>query len=314
MPRTILLHRVEYALFRSLLLLLDLLGSRVVAMIGCAVARLVVFVLPARWSRTDVARENVRQSFEGLDERRVTSIVLGMWEHAVRVFFELSRAHRLRERDVEGLVEWTGDWEANERLLLESGRPIIELGGHLGSWEIGSILCGLSECRMSIVARRLDNPLLDGWFRRLRERTGHELLDKKTDYDRIVERLESGGRVAMLCDQDAGPKGVFVPFLGRPASTVRSIALLAIRHRAYVCVGYCCRIPSRNGEWTRLEMGCEEVIDAAQYDDLDGVERLTRRYTECLERVVRRFPEQYFWVHRRWKTPPRRPAVRSRAA
>jgi len=114
-----------------------------------------------------------------------------------------------------------------------------------------------------------------------------------------------------LGDQDAGSHGLFVDFFGHPASTFKSIALLALRYQALICVGYAIRLDSDDGP-ERFEVGCEELIDPATFDGSDPVTDLTRAYTQALERIVRRAPEQYFWLHRRWKSKPDRQRRRSR--
>ena len=121
--------------------------------------------------------------------------------------------------------------------------------------------------------------------------------------------LQKGGNLGLLCDQDAGPKGMFVDFFGTPASTFKSIALLALEYDALVIVGYSIRLPDCSMEedvgWSRFEVGCEALIDPRQLTSNDPVREITQLYTAALERAIRRAPEQYFWVHRRWKSQPR---------
>ena len=154
--------------------------------------------------------------------------------------------------------------------------------------------------RTYAVARRIDNPHLDRFLARFRSGTGQTILDKNTDYDRIQQVLREGGAIAMLCDQDAGQRGMFVDFFGRPASTFKSIALLALEYNAaLVVVG----VP-KVGEPMRYQVVSEEVILPEDYADRpDAAKAITQRYTAALERLVRRSPGQYFWLHRRWKTP-----------
>ena len=120
----------------------------------------------------------------------------------------------------------------------------------------------------------------------------------------MLDLLKAGGSLALLCDQDAGVRGVFCDFFGRPASTFKSLALLALEHDALIVCGYGRRLPDDFSEsrWTRFEIGCEDVIDPRELTSSDPVGEITRRYTAALEKSVRRAPEQYFWVHRRWKT------------
>jgi KDO2-lipid IV(A) lauroyltransferase len=134
------------------------------------------------------------------------------------------------------------------------------------------------------------------------------MMLKKGDFDEMVLLLNKGGNLGLLCDQDAGPRGVFVDFFGTPASTFKSIALLALEYDALVMVGYSIRIDDTSGDhwWPRFEVGCEALIDPREIQSNDPVGEITRQYTKALERAIRRAPEQYFWLHRRWKSEPRK--------
>jgi KDO2-lipid IV(A) lauroyltransferase len=105
----------------------------------------------------------------------------------------------------------------------------------------------------------------------------------------------------MLADQDAGQRGLFVDFFGRPASTHKAIALLAIEHKAPVAVGVACRV----GPGFRYEIRCAEVIQPEEFEGTsDDARLLTQRYTTALETLIRQDPSQYLWLHRRWKHQP----------
>jgi KDO2-lipid IV(A) lauroyltransferase len=188
-----------------------------------------------------------------------------------------------------------------------SGRPVIVLSGHFGNWEIANSTFGVFGFRMGVVARDLDNTYLHDWFQAFREGTGHRLLSKRGGGASMVEILERRGHLALLGDQDAGKKGLFVPFFGKDASTFKSIALLAVQYNALICVGYARRLKDdfENNPWVQYELGCEAIFDPLTTQTPDPIRELTVQYTAALERVVRRAPEQYFWVHRRWKSAPR---------
>jgi KDO2-lipid IV(A) lauroyltransferase len=198
-----------------------------------------------------------------------------------------------------------------EQLLLwgNCGRPLLALTGHFGNWELLSYLTGLFGLRGGIVARRLDNPFLDRFLSRFRSKTGQTLLDKSADYSRILDMLAHGGSLGMVGDQDAGPRGLFVSFFGRPASTFKSIALLSLEYGAPIIVVGVARI----GHPMQYRHYLEDVILPEEYaGHVDATRAITQRYTAALERMVRRHPEQYFWLHRRWKhKPPVRKAKRA---
>jgi KDO2-lipid IV(A) lauroyltransferase len=187
-----------------------------------------------------------------------------------------------------------------DRLL--DGGPMIMVTGHFGNWEMAGYIFGMFGFPPSSVYRPLDNVFLDRYVRSFRERTGQHLIPKKGGFDEMLEILQSGKVLSFIADQDAGEKGLFVDFFGRPASTHKAIALLAIEHHAPVLVG-CAR---RIGPGFRYEVACEEIIEPSELPGTpDDVRILTQRYTSALERIIRRNPEQYLWLHRRWKHQPK---------
>jgi KDO2-lipid IV(A) lauroyltransferase len=122
--------------------------------------------------------------------------------------------------------------------------------------------------------------------------------------------LQSNRTLSFLADQDAGQRGLYVDFFGRPASTHKAIALLAIEHKAPVAVGVARRI----GPGFRYEIRCEDVIDPIDLaGTADDVRILTQRFTSALERLIRQDPTQYLWLHRRWKHQPKSTQSRSAA-
>jgi KDO2-lipid IV(A) lauroyltransferase len=183
-----------------------------------------------------------------------------------------------------------------------TGRPKLVLTGHFGNWEILSYVTGLAGFRGGVVARRLDNPYLDRYVAHFRRKTGLTLLDKQADYARILQLLARGEGVGMVGDQDAGPRGLFVDFFGRPASTFKSIALLSLEYRAPIFVFGA----ARTGWPMQYRVYFEDLILPEDYAFCpDAPRAITERYTQALERLVRRHPEQYFWLHRRWKHQPK---------
>lgn len=256
----------------------------------------------------EVARDNLRHAFPEHDDRRLDDAVRAVYRHCFRMGFDMlhlpRRLHAARWPDIL-------DWPRPGRLLnlLTAGGPLLLVTGHLGNWELGNFLLGLLGVRTAAIARKLDNPHLHRFVKRFRVRTGQAILDKKDDYARIVAVLAEGGTLGVLADQDAGARGPFVPFFGRPASTTKAVALLALEHRAPIVVLGVHKI----GEPFRYRLTAEDVIRPEEYDGRpDAVVAITARFTAALERLIRLHPEQYFWLHRRWKHQPRpRPAARA---
>lgn len=310
-------HRLEFLAFRLAVCLIDCLSPRTAARWADGLATIFCDWLPKKWTRTDVLYDNLRRAFGAdISDRELERLRHGMWVHLFRTVIEMVQAPRkLHLHSYRRIVEFEGLPRSNNALL--SGRRVLLLGGHFGSWEIGPTLFGLWGFRLGIVAREMDNPYLHEWFARERQRTGHHFLAKKGDFDEMLTLLSRGGSVGMLCDQDAGSRGLFVDFFNTPASTFKSIALLALEYDAILIIGSAIRLPDdfdRVG-WSRFRMHLEAVIDPREITAKDPIREITQQFTAALEQSVRRAPEQYFWVHRRWKSEPRRrPARELKAA
>ncbi len=258
-----------------------------------------------------VAHENLRHAFGDLDERARDRLVRASYLHLMTMVVEMTRVPRvLHPHNADRYVQLSDSDLEHFQRLKASGRKCLVVTGHFGNWEILNFIAGLSGFRGGIVARRLDNPYLDHFLARFRRQTGQVLLDKSADYQRILKFLDRGISLGMVGDQDAGPRGLFVEFFGRPASTFKSIALLSLEYQAAIVVTAAARV----GQPMRYRVYLEDVILPEQYTgDADPARAITQRYTNALQRMVLRHPEQYFWLHGRWKNQPQ-PRVMRRAA
>jgi KDO2-lipid IV(A) lauroyltransferase len=190
----------------------------------------------------------------------------------------------------------------NIRHLLREKRGAVYLTGHFGNWEVIGYTMATVGFPVYAVARPLDNPYLNEHILGVRERTGMTILDKRGAAEQSDDILESCGAVSFIADQDAGRKGCFVDFFGRKASTYKSIALLAMRYEIPIIVGY----GKRTEENFKFEIGVQRIIDPTEWEDKDDpLKWITQEYTTALEEVIRTAPEQYLWVHRRWKHRPK---------
>lgn len=233
-----------------------------------------------------------------------------VYEHFCKMVIEMAHLPRLLHRH-----NWRKFLELqNGQLIVRallSGRPLIIITGHSGNWEMAGYALALFGFKSYAVARPLDNPYLDGLIKRFRRNTGQELLNKNGDASRMADILEAGGIICTLADQDAGPNGLFVPFFGKPASTHKAVALLALHHESLVAVA----VARRVGKGLEYILDVEAILDTKDYvNDPDAVRRLTEDYTAAWERLVSKAPEQYLWLHRRWKHEPRTKARRRQAA
>lgn len=256
-----------------------------------------------------VALDNLREAFGSqLSEQERERVTRSVYRHFCTLLMEIIHLpRRLHPLNWRRHLTLQGGREFVRCLLAD--RPLLFVTAHFGNWEIGGYALGLFGFMTYAVARPLDNPYLDRFLRQFRERTGQRLLAKKGDFEQMQALLARGGVIATLGDQDAGERGLFVDFFGRPASTHKAIALLALEYQVPLLV-----IGARNtGIPLNYEIVAEELILPEEYAGQAGAVRdLTQRFTTALERLIRRAPEQYFWLHRRWKHRP--PQTRHRVA
>ncbi len=299
-PRSRIKDYLVYLLIRMCVCLVQALPLGVTRSLAAGLAGLAYHV--DRRHRL-VAEENLRQAFPGqLTPVQIDRMVRSTYRHFCGVILEI--IHLPRKFSPYTWFQYLNiprNREMVERLL--SGRPLLIVTGHFGNWEMGGYGLGLLGFTAHAVARPLDNPFLDDYLRRFREGTGQKLLAKHGDFAKMQSLLDSGGIIATLADQDAGARGVFVDFFGRPASTHKAIALLALEHHVPLMVVGCRKI----AEPMKYELLMEDCILPEDYEArTDAVAAMTQKFTTALERIIRSAPEQYFWLHRRWKHQPAR--------
>jgi Kdo2-lipid IVA lauroyltransferase/acyltransferase len=305
-PRSPLVDYAVYLAVRAVVGVLQAMPLRVALGFGHVLA-LLAFHVDKR--HRNVARENLRHAFPErcADPDRCDRLVRACYSHFFTMMIEIAclprRIHLHNWRSFAALDRF-------ERMVvpLLEDRPILLVTAHFGNWEVAGYVTGLVGLRTYAIARVLDNPHLDVFLQKFRQKTGQTILSKSGDFARITRVLADGGTLSTLGDQDAGPKGMFVEFFNRPASTHKAVALLSLQHDALMFV---VGIP-RVGTPMKFALEIEDVIDPRDYtgDRGKAVRAITVRFTQAIERMVRRHPEQYFWLHRRWKHQP--PLARTR--
>ncbi len=297
-PRSRVADYLTYLVVRVVVCLIQMLSYGLARGISKQLSRL-MYQVDRR--HRQVAFDNLKQALPHVeDDQQRDEIVRAVYRHFCLLLVEIIQVPRkLHPTNWRQHLDLAGGRELVDALL--SDRPLLLVTGHFGNWELGGYVLGLLGFNTYAIARTLDNSHLDDFFRGFRERTGLKVLAKKDDFDNIQSVLAGGGVLATLADQDAGARGLFVDFFGRPASTHKAVALLALEYNVPMLVIGTPRV----GEPMKYQVVAEELIRPEEYQGkADAVRRITQRFTAALERVVRRFPEQYFWLHRRWKHQP----------
>jgi KDO2-lipid IV(A) lauroyltransferase len=232
-----------------------------------------------------------------------------LWKIARRSFEHFAQIYLVEMAMTPRLVnQWS--WSRYVRLHelgpalreLLRDRGVIMLTAHFGNYELLGYTIARLGLPLTAVMRPLDNPLLNEFLVSSREAGGVGLLYKRGATESADDIIESGGTLCFIADQDAGRKGMFADFFGRPASWYKSIGLLAMRHRVPLIVGYAARV--QRGFHYRVAV--ERIIQPEEWEQQDDpLGWTTQTFAHALENGIRRWPEQYLWVHRRWKTRPR---------
>lgn len=248
------------------------------------------------------AIHNLTRSFPHYSAKHIDRLAQESVRQLVMLFIEVLFTTRLIRIDTFTRHVRLGNFRNTLQLLMTRHRGLIMLTGHYGNWEIlGYVLGSLGFPTVS-VARPLDNPYVNQWLLGVREKKGQRIVDKKGATADITATLDAHGTVAFIADQNAGPKGIFVDFFGRKASTYKSIGLLAMQYNVPVVIGYARRL----GPQFQFEVGSQDIIFPQDWENQDQpLVYITQRYTRAIEDFVSAAPGQYLWVHRRWKTRPK---------
>jgi KDO2-lipid IV(A) lauroyltransferase len=297
-PRSVVADYLVYLVVRLIVGVIQALSYEAACTLAGGLAWL-IYHLNAR--HRNVALDNLRHAFPGrFTEAELDRLVRAVYLHFCTLLMDIIHIPRkLHPNNWRQHVELDqGRWVD----LLMGDRALLLVTGHLGNWEVGGYVLGLLGFTTHAIARPLDNRFLDDYLRSFRERTGQKLLAKHGDFAPMQALLEGRGVLATLGDQDAGQRGLYVDFFGRPASTHKAMALLGLQYRVPLVVLGVVRLPGA----MRYRIIIEDVIEPAEYEGRpDAVRAITQRLTTGLERLVRQAPTQYFWLHRRWKHQPK---------
>lgn len=253
--------------------------------------------------RRSVIDENLAIALADLGAAERSQVARDMWEHLILLVCEIAHAPRkIHDTNWRRFVSVQEKKQMVEMMLSE--RPCVAVAAHFGNFELAGFMSGVLGFPTFTVARTLDNPYLDQYLNRFRELKGQFILPKMGSAPQADAVLNTGGTLVLLGDQNAGKRGVWIDFMGRPASCHKALALFTLLNRAPMMIVYF----RRTDRPMQFEFGLSGIADPLALGEEQGdVRGLTQWYNRLLEQEIRRSPHQYWWVHRRWKEmPPRR--------
>ncbi|MBP6740898.1 MAG: lauroyl acyltransferase [Leptospiraceae bacterium] len=264
---------------------------------GVGITR-VLFPLARKHRR--IAYDNISYAFPNLNEKEKLSLVKRHFDHLGRLLAGTLYASRLNQEWMDKYLSYEPEFLKIEQDTNKEGIGVVLVSGHLGTWEILVQFMGL-RMKGAGIYKKIRNPFVDKWVKSLRENNGI-LLVTTDESSRVMKLLKDGYWIGFGSDQNAGKAGIFVNFFNRPASTYQGPALMAYLTGAKLLL-YSVVCGEDGKVIVRVkDMG---VIDKKKFPSRDmAVRHYTEMWTRLLEEEVKLFPEQYFWVHRRWRTKP----------
>ena len=293
-------HQIEYLVVKSVELTVRPLPLRVVRKLGEALG--LAFYLVDRVHRR-IALANLQAAFPARAAEDRETIARSMFKHFGRLLLELLKFASLSHERKLAAVDWEG--EDRVRLAYAQGKGILFCTGHFGFWEQQALAHALKFEPMGVMARPLDNPKLHHLLERIRVSDGNSVVYRRGAVRKALRLLAEGRGVGILIDQHmTSPDAIAVDFFGRPAATTSTLAALAIRTGAPVVPLFA--FPSPDG---RYRMIYEHPVAPPGGASPDDIREFTQRCTDVLEMHVRRRPELWLWMHRRWRDVPASPGV-----
>ncbi|MXY96607.1 MAG: lysophospholipid acyltransferase family protein [Gemmatimonadetes bacterium] len=288
-------HRLEYAGLRVLMSLTWRLAPARASQVGDVLGALVFHLTGMRKKLVMEHMARVFGMTEGSEELRAMS--RSVYRQLGRTAVEHARLLAGRTADLRDRLAVSGDEHiARAR---KGGRGVILITGHFGYWELLGATVAMLGYPITVVAKKLHNPAVDRLVHAGRERLGMAVATMDKAPAAVFRALRRNECVGLLADQDAGAGGVFVDFLGSRASTYQGPALFALRTGAPIVPCFIIRTgPERHR--VCFEAPIEAIPTGNEPAD---IARVTQVYTDVLARYIKDFPDHWFWVHRRWKTP-----------
>lgn len=249
--------------------------------------------------RREVATSNLRRAFgPSASNEEIEGIGRKVFSNLAVMFFEFLRLPWLDEKSLDALVEFEGLIHLDE--ALKKGRGVIMCTAHYGNWELLGFSFGQKGYPLDVVVREVDNPKFEEFISWVRTRSGNRIIYKQKAMRKLLTRLKENAIVTILLDQNVTHReGFFVDFFGTPACTNKGPALLALASGAAIVPAFI----RRTSKGHRLEV-FEEIKYEQTGDRERDAEELTKRCTKFIEDRIRIHPDEWFWVHRRWKTRP----------
>lgn len=290
-------RKLEYAAAWPFIKILGLLARPLSRALGIAIAQ-TVYLLHFRLRR--VGMRNLAMVFPEKSEAERARILRGEFTSLGRQLAEMSQFPRYTKANIDDIVVYDG-LENYERAYAR-GKGVLFLTAHFGGWELSAFAHSLHGHWLHVVMRPMDNPYLDRLLQSYRSMHGNKVVPKDDFVRGLLAAMKAGETVGILMDTNmTPPQGVFVDFFGIPACTASGLARIALRTDAAVVPGF----TIWDEKLGKYRLRFDPALELVRTGNLEAdIIANTQMFTKVIEDYVRKYPEQWLWVHRRWKTRP----------
>jgi KDO2-lipid IV(A) lauroyltransferase len=290
-------QRLEYAAAWPFIKILGILPRPLARAVGVGLSY-VVYLLHVRLRQ--VGMRNLELAFPEKTETERARILRGEFASLGRQLAEVCHFPEYRLENVEQVIVYDG--LENYQQAYARGKGVLFLTAHFGGWELSAFSHSLHGHWMHVVMRPLDNVYLDRLIREYRTMHGNKTVDKDNFVRGLLAAMHAGEVVGVLMDTNmTPPQGIFVDFFGIPACTASGLARIALRTDAAVVPTF----TIWDAELGKYRLRFDPAVELLRAGDLEtDITANTQKFTSIIEEYVRKYPEQWLWVHRRWKTRP----------
>ena len=288
---------LEYWIARALLAAFSVLPLRFALALGAGFGRIGYFFLGKLRRRGE---KNLQIAFPELSEIQRRRLLQGFFKNLGRQLglfshFQKESSNKLREIIHPEGLEYLDEARQNKR-------GVILFTGHIGAWELSSFALSLFERPLSFLVRRIDNPKVEALIDSIRTRYGNRTIDKRSAAREMLQIMRAGDTLGILVDLNTHEReGIFVDFFGIPASTTFVLAKLALRTGATVLPVFAPWDEQKRRFLLKID---QPLVINRTGDEQADVQLLTQQFTSVVEDFVRRYPDQWLWIHRRWRIQP----------
>jgi len=286
-------NRIEYFLFLLFSIAFRLLGLNTSRKLSGLLAVIFYYFIPIR---KKTVLENLTNAFPGYDKQTLRSIAYNTYKSFLTAFIEILYLQKISQQELETAVNCP-----NKNLIVEKfeeGKGVILLSAHFGNWEYVAASVALQlDLPFSVVVKPQRNPYVSGWMNNVRTRWNNDIVSLGLSIRKTYQTLKEKRVVAMVADQRGPQESIKVEFFGRKVSVHVGPAVLALRTGAPIL----CGIPVRQKDYSYKIVMHEISKDNLPEDNEEKIIELSQRHTSYLESFIREYPEQWLWMHKRWK-------------